>query len=636
MPHVTHALLAPVLAAADHTWVSIAVAILGVGFLIFVHELGHFLACRATKTRVETFSIGFGPRLFGWETHRGVRRFTVGGRREPPAEGAMDVRISVVPLGGYVKMAGENPGERTEGATDQFWGKPFSARLLIITAGVIMNVLAAVGCLTVAYLLGVKEMPPVVGVVGGGSPAWRAGLRPGDRVVSVNGDPVRSFEELHEEIVFLASGEEATLEVERAGRRFSTTVRAEYDEEIGAPRIHVGHPSSWRWEDAQGVLEVGPEERVVVGGRFAVGGSMASSVAETLAQRGARTAKVELLDRPGVPPREIDLSSALVKPEKPVYRLGVVRRAPRSVRWVRPKSEAETAGLRPGDEIVSVDGASPDAREGLAAHASIGTLEVRRSGETLALPVRAATPEAVATFLFGVEFGGTSELVVEVDGTAIEGGKSPAAEAGIHSGDRILSIGDKPVHTWTDLLAAGRDFSAASVVVRVQTGAEPPRDVPVTPRPGLAKNPKLFQGDPPRSSVPVSGVFDALGLGATKTLREIQKVFRTIRSFIASDISADKNLGGPGTLVKISSQSLADGWGTFLVFLAIISANLAVLNILPIPVLDGGHLLFLVVEKVKGSPVRESTIAKAQLVGLVLLLALMAFAVRNDIKLWNR
>src|SRR5687767_1959091 len=101
--------------AAGYVW-----AILGIGFLIFIHEYGHYTACRLTGTRVETFSIGFGPRLFGWERPRGGKRvFTVGKRRLSADDRAMDFRVSVVPLGGYVKMAGENPGMERTGAPDE-------------------------------------------------------------------------------------------------------------------------------------------------------------------------------------------------------------------------------------------------------------------------------------------------------------------------------------------------------------------------------------------------------------------------------------------------------------------------------------------------------------------------------------
>src|SRR6187200_2920936 len=105
---IAPAVLPPLVLAAEGGLWSILLAILGLGFLIFVHELGHFLACRFTGTRVETFAIGFGPRLFGWERPAGGRRqLTVGPRVHDPATGAMDVRIAAIPLGGYVKMAGE-------------------------------------------------------------------------------------------------------------------------------------------------------------------------------------------------------------------------------------------------------------------------------------------------------------------------------------------------------------------------------------------------------------------------------------------------------------------------------------------------------------------------------------------------
>jgi regulator of sigma E protease len=134
-------------------------AILGIGFLIFIHELGHFLACRLTGTRVETFSIGFGPRLFGWERIGEIRRFTVGPRTTLPSEG-VDVRIAAIPLGGYVKMAGELGGDGSPGKSDvarrppqpdELPAKPFLSRAFIIVAGVLMNFLAAIALFAIAY-----------------------------------------------------------------------------------------------------------------------------------------------------------------------------------------------------------------------------------------------------------------------------------------------------------------------------------------------------------------------------------------------------------------------------------------------------------------------------------------------------
>ena len=124
---------------------SILLAALGISFLIFIHELGHFLAARAFGVRVETFSIGFGPRLFGWR------------------RGQTDYRLSLVPLGGYVKMAGEY-GDLRDGtvlAADDLSAKPPWQRAIIFAGGVIVNVLFAFVAFPVAFALGVPFTAPV-------------------------------------------------------------------------------------------------------------------------------------------------------------------------------------------------------------------------------------------------------------------------------------------------------------------------------------------------------------------------------------------------------------------------------------------------------------------------------------------
>ena len=132
------------------------------------------------------------------------------------------------------------------------------------------------------------------------------------------------------------------------------------------------------------------------------------------------------------------------------------------------------------------------------------------------------------------------------------------------------------------------------------------------------------------------GIFDAAGVAFARTGREIQNVFRLIGAFFSGRLSFSKNVGGPATIVMASSSAAQRNWLHFLTFLAYISVTLAVLNILPIPVLDGGHLMFILIERVKGSPLKESTMGKLQFVGLMLLLVLMAFAFTNDFKLLTK
>ena len=233
------ALLAVVPVAAGLPGNSTLLAILGIGFLIFIHEWGHFAACRLTGTRTETFSIGFGPRLFGWERDReGARRFTVGARQLDPEDHAMDFRISAIPLGGYVKMAGELPGDPGTGADDEFPQKTATQRAFIISAGVIMNLITAFVFYALTYGLGRTTPAPVIGAVQGGGPAWEAGLRPGDRVLDVDGESIETNVDLLIESAVAAGDTPARLEVVRDGTRLPPIeVQARHDADEGRMRM---------------------------------------------------------------------------------------------------------------------------------------------------------------------------------------------------------------------------------------------------------------------------------------------------------------------------------------------------------------------------------------------------------------
>ena len=146
---------------------------LGLGFVIFIHELGHFLLAKWNGVKVEKFSIGFGPTLFGFR------------------RGETEYVIAAIPLGGFVKMLGE--GETTDDeqarTTDPraYPNKSVGARMAIITAGVIMNVFLGLACFVYAYGHGMEVIPARVGAVAPASPAYRAGMRAGDEIVAIDG-----------------------------------------------------------------------------------------------------------------------------------------------------------------------------------------------------------------------------------------------------------------------------------------------------------------------------------------------------------------------------------------------------------------------------------------------------------------
>jgi regulator of sigma E protease len=175
------------------------------GVLVFVHELGHFWMARRHGVRVLTFSLGFGPKLLT------VRR------------GGTDYCISAIPLGGYVKMAGENAEDARSGQPDEFLSKTKWQRFQILIMGPVMNVLLALVVMTVVLYQGAEvpayeQAPPVVGSVTPGSPAARAGILPGDRIVSIEGREVPTWERVFMQVMPRA-GREIEVVIERRGER---------------------------------------------------------------------------------------------------------------------------------------------------------------------------------------------------------------------------------------------------------------------------------------------------------------------------------------------------------------------------------------------------------------------------------
>jgi regulator of sigma E protease len=169
--------------------------LVGLAALIFVHELGHFLAARKCGVIVEKFSIGFGKKLFG-TTSQGT-----------------EFIIAAIPLGGYVKMKGEELGEETN-EEGSFSAAPPHHRLLIAFAGPLFNFLFALAIYVFVYLAGVETIGPVIGTVRINSPALEAGLQTGDKIIAVNNKPIRFWSELQKR-VYDSPGEKLYFQIER-------------------------------------------------------------------------------------------------------------------------------------------------------------------------------------------------------------------------------------------------------------------------------------------------------------------------------------------------------------------------------------------------------------------------------------
>jgi len=182
------------------------------GVLVFVHELGHFLAAKRLGIRVLTFSVGFGPKILKW------------------TRGDTEYCLSILPLGGYVKMAGDNPDDTRTGARDEFLSRSKWERFQVLVAGPAMNIVLAVAVMAVVFTQGVEvpvyqDQPPQVGAVVPDSPAEASGIQPGDLIQSIDGRAVPTWDDL-----FLAVGTRPDRDLEvtflRAGRSQSVTVRS--------------------------------------------------------------------------------------------------------------------------------------------------------------------------------------------------------------------------------------------------------------------------------------------------------------------------------------------------------------------------------------------------------------------------
>jgi regulator of sigma E protease len=180
------------------------------GVLIFVHELGHFLMARRIGVRVITFSLGFGPKLIGF--HRGDTEYC----------------ISAVPLGGYVKMAGENPDDNRTGASDEFLSKTKWQRFQVLVMGPVMNLTLAVIVMAIVLYQGApapafEQQAVLIGSATDQSPGKAAGIQPGDRIVSIDGKPVDTWEQYYMEVMPKAK-RQVSVAVDRAGQRLQFNV----------------------------------------------------------------------------------------------------------------------------------------------------------------------------------------------------------------------------------------------------------------------------------------------------------------------------------------------------------------------------------------------------------------------------
>ena len=585
----------------------VAQIIIGLGLLIFIHEAGHFLMAKRHKVKVEAFSLGMGPIL--WKRTWGETEY----------------RISAIPLGGYVKMAGENIGDPKTGAPDELTSKSAWARFQIFAAGAIMNLVIAFPIAIVACFAGRSEGSPVIG-----SPSIAdtiAGLQPGDRILEADGRKVQSTDEYRKIMVRLPQGRSVTVVVDRGGAEVTCQVQVMESKKhftLPPPTTFAKiKPRSAAYEAGlrkyAEILEINDEPP-----RFdpkelrdqISSGASPGPLELRIRNPGEGERRIVLKDLPRQTEEWIPASFRILEPviDQPV-----------------PGSPAAEAGLRSGDVIVRI------ANKNIASFQDLFDVVGSLGGQKVSIEFKRAGAPQTATALIryksqGKGFlgvvPGRSPLIVHVD----EG--SPFHQAGLQAGDVLLSIEGLPGPATVDI-ASGR---LGPVKVTVRRGEET-RDCVVKGAKRERLNFELagFQTDKGSLAIMFNriqrtwGFSDGIAAGLREPIDVIDITFRVLAKLFVREEDPG-GLAGPVGIFKASFGHAETGIGNFLWLLVLITVNLGIFNLLPVPVLDGGHILLLVIEKVKGSPPSPRFVERFQLVGLVLLLSLLVFVTVNDVR----
>ncbi|MBN1816724.1 MAG: site-2 protease family protein [Sedimentisphaerales bacterium] len=692
------------------TFGNIVIVILGFGAVIMVHEFGHFIVAKLSGIKVEAFSIGFPPTLLGvrklqkgWRI-RILPKFLSGqeeeAKTEPLKEGSVNTptsktvekmtqskdsdteyRIGLVPFGGFVKMLGQEDAGAAERSDDprSFANKPVCIRIAVVAAGVIFNAISAFLIFLVVFSIGLPLPPAVVGNVIPDSPAAKAGLVPGDRIVEINGESFVDFSSLGLAPALTAEDEAVSLIVRRGdGKTESIQIVPRISPRAGMPVKSFGIESAdtlivaRKIKDPRRIallekelgLAPGDVVTAVNGEPVSAAWQMDEWVADTLADQVTLT--VQRSDPKTRENRAVEVrldllwlyeqgsfetQAQLCHIHSMVPRLKILAVSqPRQSLFARlfgfligVRQGQNSDKLQPGDIVVSAGGIEnptySELRQITQEHKDkdLSMTLLRKDEQDQYSPVEVTVvPRSNPSDRRRAEIGFVPVLDVEhpvVASTLADGDLLPLS---IPRGATITTVDGEPVSNYADIVRLYRasrgqrisieyrlsDTDAGAVAVDV-----PSDDRFLAAQTALAKSIPL---EPLTELYKASGPGQAVVWGSKKTYMFIAQTYVTLRRLITRDVSPKTLMGPVGILsasYTIAQRDLID----YIYFLGLISSIIAVMNLLPLPIVDGGVIVLLLIEKIKGSPLNERVQEAIAYAGLALLLAVFLWLTYQDI-----
>lgn len=521
------------------------------GVLIFIHEWGHFIVARMCGVRVEVFSIGFGPKLFSW---------TWGDTR---------YQLSIIPLGGFVKMYGDGSEDLIPAGyrSESFIHQNIFEKIAIVSAGPLMNLFFAFFLFLILGKMGPPEVGTSLGDIKTGTAAHRAGLRYGDSISSVNGVNILYYEEFTKELSRLQDGANARLEIQKSNSDIVSLL---------AP--------------------------------------------VTIKKNTNPVSDLKLIGF--IEGLSLSKESSKVGVD---YRSNLLKNGFSSVISITAINSTPVESLHELKKVILATPANQDL-----------IISIKKGAKNITKRTVTSNGNAWTFTSAGLV---SPELMI---GQVRRG--SPAEVSGLKAGDQILKLNGRRLTSWTHLVETIKSTTkgqSSNFTVADQNG---PRVLSVTPeqtelltatgqveyRPTIGIAPGLEYLPPKTIIRKFTSTKELVVYAKQESVRWVKVTLSGFKKLLTGEVS-HKTLSGVISIGKVAKDSLDIGWSYFIKMMAIISINLFLLNLLPVPVLDGGHLVFYFIELVTGSPVGVRTRLIGQQIGVVMILSLVVYTVFNDV-----